>query len=101
MSSTVTKKDLTDRLVDTLGLTGKESKALVESFFDTICGTLAAGEDVKLSGFGNFMLRDKRPRPGRNPKTGEMIPIAARRVVTFRASQKVKEACLAAVEGQG
>ena len=97
--SSVTKKDLTDRLVDTLGLTGKESKALVESFFDTICSTLAAGEDVKLSGFGNFTLRDKRPRPGRNPETGEMVPIAARRVVTFRASQKVKEACLAGGDG--
>lgn len=93
--SSVTKKDLTDHLVDTLGLTGKESKALVESLFNTICSTLATGEDVKLSGFGNFTLRDKRPRPGRNPKTGEMVPIAARRVVTFRASQKVKAACLA------
>jgi integration host factor subunit alpha len=99
MSSTVTKKDLTDRLVDTLGLTGKESKALVESFFDTICSTLAACEDVKLSGFGNFTLREKRARPGRNPKTGEMVPIAARRVVTFRASQKVKAACLAGGDG--
>ena len=66
----------------------------MESFFDTICSTLAAGEEVKLAGFGNFTLRDKRPRPGRNPKTGEVIPIAARRVVTFRASQKVKAACL-------
>ena len=93
--SSVTKKDLTDRLVDTMGLTGKESKALVESLFNTICSTLAAGEDVKLSGFGNFTLREKRARPGRNPKTGEVVPIAARRVVTFRASQKVKAACLA------
>lgn len=98
---TVTKKDLTDRLVDTLGLTGKESKALVELFFDTICSTLAASEDVKLSGFGNFTLREKRARPGRNPKTGEMVLISARRVVTFRASQKVKAACLAAVEEHG
>lgn len=98
--SSVTKKDLTDRLVDTMGLTGKESKALVESLFNTICSTLAAGEDVKLSGFGNFTLREKRARPGRNPKTGEVVPIAARRVVTFRASQKVKEACLAGVEEQ-
>ena len=98
---TVTKKDLTDHLVDTMGLTGKESKALVELFFDTICSTLAAGEAVKLAGFGNFMLREKRERPGRNPKTGEMIPITARRVVTFRASALLKNACLADVDEQG
>lgn len=92
--STVTKQDLTDLLVETIGLTGKESKALVESFFSTIRCTLVDGEPVKLSGFGNFALRDKRARPGRNPKTGEIVPIAARRVVTFRASPKVKAACL-------
>ena len=92
---TVTKQELTDHLVDTMGLAGKESKRLVELFFNTIRATLAAGEDVKLHGFGNFTLREKRARPGRNPKTGEMVPITARRVVTFRASQKVKEACLA------
>ena len=91
---TVTKKDLTDHLVDTMGLSGKESKALVELFFNTMRSTLAAGEAVKLAGFGNFTLHDKRARPGRNPRTGEMIPITARRVVTFRASQKVKAACL-------
>ena len=101
MSSAVIKKELADHLVDTVGLTCKDCKALVESLFNTIRSTLAAGEDVKLSGFGNFTLRDKRPRPGRNPKTGEMVPIAARRVVTFRASQKVKEACLAVMEEQG
>ncbi|MHB8226318.1 integration host factor subunit alpha [Acidithiobacillus sp.] len=101
MSSTVTKKELTDRLVGTLGLSGKESKALVESLFNTICSTLAAGEAVKLAGFGNFTLREKRERPGRNPKTGEMIPITARRVVTFRASPLLKNACLADVDEQG
>ena len=92
---TVTKKDLTDNLVDTLGLSGKESKALVELFFNTMRSTLVAGEAVKLAGFGNFTLREKRERPGRNPKTGEMIPITARRVVTFRASHLLKDACLA------
>ena len=98
---TVTKQGLTDHLVDTMGLTGKESKRLVESFFNTMRATLAAGEEVKLHGFGNFMLREKRTRPGRNPQTGEMIPITARRVVTFRASPLLKEACLAAMEEQG
>ncbi len=90
----ITKQDLTDNLVDHLGLTRRDSKALVEAFFDQIRATLAKGEEVKLSNFGNFALRDKRPRPGRNPKTGEPIPITARRVVTFRASQKLKAACL-------
>ncbi|WP_408626787.1 integration host factor subunit alpha [Acidithiobacillus ferrivorans] len=103
---TVTKQELTDHLVDTMELTGKESKRLVESFFNTIRATLAAGEEVKLHGFGNFTLHDKRARPGRNPQTGEVVPIAARRVVTFRASPLLKEACLAggnraAVDEQG
>ncbi len=92
---TVTKQELTDHLVDTMRLTGKESKRLVESFFNTIRATLAAGEEVKLHGFGNFTLHDKRARPGRNPQTGEVVPITARRVVTFRASHLLKEACLA------
>ena len=65
------------------------------TFLNTMRSTLATGEDVKLSGFGNFTLRDKRPRPGRHPKTGEMIPITARRVVTYRASPSLKVACLA------
>jgi len=97
---TVTKQDLTDHLVNTMRLSGKESKALVELFFDTVRSTLAVGKDVKLSGFGNFTLREKRARPGRNPRTGEMVPIAARQVVTFRASQKLREACLAGMEEQ-
>ncbi|MHB1279857.1 MAG: integration host factor subunit alpha [Acidithiobacillus sp.] len=92
---TVTKKDLTDHLVDRLGLSGRESKALVELFFNTMRSALVASEAVKLAGFGNFMLREKRERPGRNPKTGEMIPITARRVVTFRASHLLKDVCLA------
>ncbi|MDA8246933.1 integration host factor subunit alpha [Acidithiobacillus sp.] len=90
---TITKLDLTHHLSDTLGLTAKESKALVNTLFDTIRTTLAAGEDVKLSGFGNFTLREKRARSGRNPKNGDLFEIRARRVVTFRASPAVKEMC--------
>ena len=80
-------------LSDTVGLPAKECAALVDTLFDTIRSTLAAGENVKLSGFGNFTLREKRARPGRNPKNGEPVEITARRVVTFRASQLVKERC--------
>ena len=83
---TITKLDLTLHLSDTVGLPAKECAALINTLFDTIRSTLAAGEDVKLSGFGNFTLRDKRARPGRNPKSGEPVEIAARRAVTFRAS---------------
>lgn len=90
---TITKQDLTLHLSDTAGLTAKECKAVVESFFDTIRAKLATGEDVKLSGFGNFTLHEKRARPGRNPKSGKPFEIAARRVVTFRASPTVKERC--------
>ena len=88
---TITKQDLTHLLVDTVGLPAKECAALVNTLFDTIRATLATGENVKLSGFGNFTLREKRARPGRNPKNGEPVEISARRVVTFRASPKVKE----------
>ena len=91
---TVTKLDLTRRLLDTVGLTAKECSALVDTLFDTIRSTLAAGENVKLSGFGNFTLHEKRARPGRNPRNGEPFEIMARRVVTFRASQLVKERCV-------
>ncbi|WP_436396354.1 integration host factor subunit alpha [Acidithiobacillus ferriphilus] len=91
---TVTKQDLTDRLYETLGLSKVEAKIIVDLFFDTIRKTLARGEEVKLSGFGNFTLRDKRPRPGRNPKTGVATEISARRVVTFHASQILKDHCL-------
>ena len=89
----VTKQDLTRHLSDTVGLTARECAALVDTLFDTIRSTLAAEENVKLSGFGNFTLRDKRARPGRNPKNGEPVEIAVRRVVTFRASPKVKDRC--------
>ncbi|WP_312261303.1 integration host factor subunit alpha [Candidatus Igneacidithiobacillus taiwanensis] len=91
---TITKQDIANHLVDRMGLTFRDSKALAEVFFDQIRETLAQGEDVKLSGFGNFTLRDKPQRPGRNPKTGEPVPISARRVVTFHPSQKLKAACL-------
>lgn len=88
----VTKADLALSLHEELGLNKRESKEFVEQFFESIKGSLEQGSSVKLSGFGNFGLRDKPARPGRNPKTGEEIPISARRVVTFKASQKLKEA---------
>ncbi|WP_210398203.1 integration host factor subunit alpha [Motiliproteus sediminis] len=87
----LTKADMAERLYDVLGLNKREAKDMVETFFDEIRQCLATNEQVKLSGFGNFDLRDKRERPGRNPKTGEEVPISARRVVTFRPGQKLKE----------
>jgi len=88
----VTKAELALSLHEELGLNKRESKEFVEQFFESIKASLERGSSVKLSGFGNFGLRDKPARPGRNPKTGEEIPISARRVVTFKASQKLKEA---------
>ena len=87
---TVTKAELADALFERLGLNKREAKEMVDAFFDEIRLALERGESVKLSGFGNFQLRDKPQRPGRNPKTGEEIAITARRVVTFHASQKLK-----------
>ncbi|TJZ75622.1 integration host factor subunit alpha [Chitiniphilus eburneus] len=87
---TLTKADLADLLFDKVGLNKREAKDMVEAFFEEIRSALETGDAVKLSGFGNFQLRDKPQRPGRNPKTGEEIPISARRVVTFHASQKLK-----------
>jgi integration host factor subunit alpha len=89
-SDTLTKAELADMLYERVGLNKREAKEVVEAFFDEIRTQLEQGESVKLSGFGNFQLRDKPERPGRNPKTGEPIPISARRVVTFHASQKLK-----------
>lgn len=86
----LTKADLADALFEQLGLNKREAKEFVESFFEEVRSALEAGEHVKLSGFGNFELRDKNQRPGRNPKTGEEIPISARRVVTFRPGQKLR-----------
>lgn len=87
----LTKADLAECLYNELGLNKREAKEFVELFFERIRNALSNGDQVKLSGFGNFGLRDKNARPGRNPKTGEEIPISARRVVTFRASHKLKE----------
>ncbi|MGH8664558.1 MAG: integration host factor subunit alpha [Burkholderiales bacterium] len=88
--ATLTKAELADLLFEKVGFNKREAKDMVESFFEEVRTALERGEGVKLSGFGNFQLRDKPQRPGRNPKTGEEIPITARRVVTFHASQKLK-----------
>jgi len=88
--SALTKADLAEKLFEELGLNKREAKEMVEVFFEEIKLALEANYQVKLSGFGNFDLRDKKERPGRNPKTGEEIPISARRVVTFRPGQKLK-----------
>ena len=87
---TLTKAELAELLFERVGLNKRESKEMVETFFDELRAALERGDGVKLSGFGNFQLRDKPQRPGRNPKTGETIPISARRVVTFHASPKLK-----------
>jgi integration host factor subunit alpha len=87
---TLTKAELAELLFERLGLNKRESKDMVEAFFELVHQTLVDGTDVKLSGFGNFNIRRKAPRPGRNPRTGEAIPIKARHVVTFHASQKLK-----------
>ena len=86
----LTKADMAERLFEELGLNKREAKEMVEFFFEEIRLALERGQQVKLSGFGNFDLREKKQRPGRNPKTGEEIPISARRVVTFRPGQKLK-----------
>ena len=86
----LTKADMAEKLYEELGLNKREAKELVEMFFEEVRAALESGDQVKLSGFGNFGLRDKNERPGRNPKTGEEIPITARRVVTFRPGQKLK-----------
>ena len=87
---TLTKAELAELLFERLGLNKRESKDMVEAFFDIVHAVLVTGTDVKLSGFGNFNIRRKAPRPGRNPRTGEAIPIKARNVVTFHASHKLK-----------
>lgn len=86
----LTKACIAERLFQEVGLNKNESKELVELFFEQVRCSLESGQHVKLSGFGNFCLRDKEQRPGRNPKTGEDIPVLARRVVTFRSGQKLK-----------
>jgi len=89
-SRTLTKAELTDLLFDRLGLNKREAKEMVEAFFDQIKITLVKENKVKLSGFGSFSVRHKSARPGRNPRTGESVPIQARSVVTFQSSQKLK-----------
>ena len=94
----LTKADMADRLFNEVGLNKREAKEFVDAYFETIRQALENGENVKLSGFGNFQLREKNQRPGRNPKTGEEIPISARRVVTFRPGQKLRARVEAYVE---
>ena len=87
----LTKAHLAELLFEQIGLNKRESKDMVEAFFDLIGNSLIEGTDVKISGFGNFQIRVKAPRPGRNPRTGEAIPIGERRVATFHASAKLKD----------
>lgn len=88
--ATLTKADLAEYLFSKVGLNKREAKDIIEQFFEDIRIALENGWQVKLSGFGNFLLRDKGERPGRNPKTGKEIPVSSRRVVTFRPSQKLR-----------
>ena len=90
-TSALTKAQLAEMLFEQIGLNKRESKDMVEAFFELVSASLIEGTDVKISGFGNFQIRVKAPRPGRNPRTGEAIPIGARRVATFHASAKLKE----------
>jgi len=94
----LTKADMADRLFDEVGLNKREAKEFVDAYFEIVRQALENGENVKLSGYGNFQLREKNQRPGRNPKTGEEIPISARRVVTFRPGQKLRARVEAYVE---
>jgi len=87
----LTKAQLADLLFEQIGLNKRESKDMIDAFFDLIAQSLVSVTDVKISSFGNFQIRTKAPRPGRNPRTGESIPIEARRAVTFHASHKLKE----------
>jgi integration host factor subunit alpha len=88
--ATLTKADLAKHLDNEIGLTNREAKEIVELFFEHIAKALTIGQQVKISGFGNFVLKDKSERPGRNPRTGEEVPVTARRVVTFHCGQKLK-----------
>jgi integration host factor subunit alpha len=99
----LTKADMVEKLIADVGLGRRDAKELVDEFFEVIKAALASGSPIKLSGFGNFDLRDKRQRPGRNPKTGEEIPVTARRVVTFKDGQKLKarvEQCRAGIPSE-
>ncbi len=96
----MTKADIVEALYEKVGFSKKEAADLVELVFDTIKGTLAQGQKIKISGFGNFVIRDKRSRIGRNPQTGQSIEISARRVLTFRPSQVLRAEVNAALEGK-
>ena len=87
---TITKDSLVEMIHNEVGLNKREAKELIECFFEQIKKSLENGSDIKLSGFGNFILRNKAPRPGRNPKTGEEVTISERRVVTFKSGLKLK-----------
>lgn len=87
----LTKAHLAELLFEQIGLNKRESKEMIDAFFEFISQCLIEGKDVKISGFGNFQIRTKAPRPGRNPRTGEAIPIGSRRVVTFHASHKLRD----------
>lgn len=87
----LTKAQLAELLFEQIGLNKRESKDMIDAFFDLVSRSLVEGHDVKITGFGNFQIRTKAPRPGRNPRTGEAVAIAGRRVVTFHASHKLKE----------
>ena len=88
---TLTKSDIVEDLNNEIGLNKREAKELVDMFFNDIKNLLSEGHDIKLSGFGNFQLRNKKARPGRNPRTGEKVEVSARQVVTFKSGQKLKE----------
>lgn len=88
--ATLTKADLAKHLDEEIGLTNREAKEIVDEVFKRIIDALIGGQQVKISGFGNFTLHDKNERPGRNPRTGEEVPVSARRVVTFHCGQKLK-----------
>ncbi len=90
-SNALTKAQLAELLFEQIGLNKRESKDMVDAFFELISQSLVDGQDVKISGFGNFQIRTKAARPGRNPRTGEPVAIEARRVVTFHASPKLKD----------
>ena len=91
INKTITKADLADYLFEKVGLNKREAKEFVDLFFEELRNALVSEESIKLTGFGNFDVRKKSERPGRNPKTGQQIPVTARKVVTFHASQKLKE----------
>jgi integration host factor subunit alpha len=96
----MTKADIVEALYEKVGFSKKEAADLVELVFDTLKGTLAQGQKIKISGFGNFVIREKRSRVGRNPQTGQSIEISARRVLTFRPSQVLRSEVNASLEGK-